>query len=673
MLVIDQFEEIFGPNVPPEQRTCFDRLLDAALSDRDGPLHLLTTIRSDFTLKQQEELPALSPRLNDLADRYYLPPITRHGLRDAILRPARLAGLEWDESTLPGRIEEDAAKTPNPLPLVSNLLAILWDRKQGNRLLGEVEQELGGVGGALSKSADTLWENLTEDQQTRARLLLLKMVSVGSNRPDTRRTIPIGTALRAAGGGEQARQVLNRLSGQGGADRHQLSGLRLVVVRPRGDAIELATPVGRNKPDPTGVSGKISDQMPETVAARPYSGLHPTLDSTALAGRLPREEDLVADLSHEALLSRWKRMRDWLADPATRLQLEAEDALEDAARFWEKDGKPDFPGLPDPRMLARYFNANAPTPLAEDYLTALRQEQARETENHRREEDKRKWRTVGVALAAIFGVILILWGIGQLARVSNKDASLDMGLVLLQTRFALLFRDPPEPEMVSIPGGSFEMGSPDGEGETSEHPRHSVTVKGFYMGKYEVTFEQYDEFARATLRPLPKDEDWGRGHRPVIYVSWDDAKAYAQWLSAETGKPYRLPSEAEWEYAARANSTTAFFWGPDEAGAKDYAWFSVNSEGKTHPVGEKKPNGYGLHDTAGNVWEWTADCWHDIYTNAPPDGSAWEATDGGECLNRVVRGGSWGNIPRNLRLAYRFRFTSVVAFITLGFRLAQDK
>jgi len=178
LLVVDQFEEIFGPNVPAEQMTCFDRLLDAALSDRDGPLHLLTTIRSDFTLKQQEELPALSPRLNDLADRYYLPPITRHGLRDAILRPARLAGLVWGENTLPARIEDEAADTPpNPLPLVSNLLVILWNRKQGNCLLGEVEQELGGVGGALSNSADTLWDNLTGDQQTRARRLLLKIES----------------------------------------------------------------------------------------------------------------------------------------------------------------------------------------------------------------------------------------------------------------------------------------------------------------------------------------------------------------------------------------------------------------------------------------------------------------------------------------------------------------
>ncbi len=636
LLVIDQFEEIFGPNVPPEQRTCFDRLLDAALADRDGPLHLLTTIRSDFTLKQQEELPALSPRLNDLADRYYLPPITRHGLRDAILRPARLAGLVWGENTLPARIEDEAANTPNPLPLVSNLLAILWDRKQGNRLLGEVEQELGGVGGALSNSADTLWDNLTEDQQTRARLLLLKMVSVGSNRPDTRRTIPLSTALRAAGGGEQAREVLNRLSGQGGADRHQLSGLRLVVVRPRGDA---------------GIAENHAEKG-------------------------PREEDLVADLSHEALLSRWKRMREWLADPVTRLQLEAEDALEDAARFWEKDGKPDFPGLPDPRMLTRYFNANAPTPLAEDYLAALRREQARETENRRRDEEKRKRRTMGVALTATLGGILLLsgmlWGFDHWAKQNNKDADLGTGFMALQTRFVLLFRKPPEPEMVSIKGGTFEMGSPDGEGEKEEHPQHSVTVKGFQMGKYEVTFEQYDEFARATLRTLPQDQGWGRGRRPVINVSWEDAKAYAQWLSVKTVKPYRLPSEAEWEYAARANSTTAFFWGSDESGAKDYAWFSENSEDKTHPVGEKKPNG-SLYDMAGNVWEWTADCWHESYKNAPSDGDAWKASDGGECARRVVRGGSWSYDPPYLRTADRLRNSSDAAIDSLGFRLAQDK
>lgn len=162
----------------------------------------------------------------------------------------------------------------------------------------------------------------------------------------------------------------------------------------------------------------------------------------------------------------------------------------------------------------------------------------------------------------------------------------------------------------------------------------------------------------------------------MINVPWKAAKAYAEWLSLETGKHYRLPSEAEWEYAARANTantnTTAFFWGPDAAGAKDYAWFSENSEQKTHPVGEKQANNFGLYDTAGNVEEWTADCLHGNYQNAPSDGSAWEKADEGSCDQGVIRGGYLYNVQAELRSATRDWFDRDDRIYTLGFRLAQD-
>ncbi|KOR28189.1 hypothetical protein TI04_11600, partial [Achromatium sp. WMS2] len=146
------------------------------------------------------------------------------------------------------------------------------------------------------------------------------------------------------------------------------------------------------------------------------------------------------------------------------------------------------------------------------------------------------------------------------------------------------------------------------------------------------------------------DRGWGRGNRPVINVTWDDAVAYTKWLSQQTGKDYRLPTEAQWEYAARAGSTSRYFFGDDANRLGDYAWYDGNSNSKTHPVGQKQPNAWGLYDVHGNVWEWTQDRWHGDYSGAPTDGSAWES---GDSPLRVLRGGSWGNYDYNCRTAYR--------------------
>ncbi len=178
------------------------------------------------------------------------------------------------------------------------------------------------------------------------------------------------------------------------------------------------------------------------------------------------------------------------------------------------------------------------------------------------------------------------------------------------------------PEMVGIPAGSFRMGDLQGGGFDNEQPVHRVSVARFAMGKYEVTFAEYDKFAEATGRAKPNDQGWGRGNRPVINVSWDDATAYAAWLTQQTGRQYRLPSEAEWEYAARAGTTTKYWWGNQWVSGKascDYQKYH-----KTTPVGSFDPNPFGLYDTVGNVWEWCADPWHKNYKNAPTDGSVWD-------------------------------------------------
>jgi formylglycine-generating enzyme required for sulfatase activity len=171
----------------------------------------------------------------------------------------------------------------------------------------------------------------------------------------------------------------------------------------------------------------------------------------------------------------------------------------------------------------------------------------------------------------------------------------------------------------------------------------------------------------ATGASKPDDQGWGRGKRPVINVSWRDANAYAEWLSAKTGLHYRLPTEAEWEYATRASTTGNYAWGDEDAG--NYAWFSNNSNAQTHPVGEKKPNGFGLYDVAGNVWEWVQDCYAENYEKAPKDGSA---RDEKECPSRVLRGGSWLNLRDDLRSASRDWSNPDTRYYYVGFRLAQD-
>ncbi len=219
-------------------------------------------------------------------------------------------------------------------------------------------------------------------------------------------------------------------------------------------------------------------------------------------------------------------------------------------------------------------------------------------------------------------------------------------------------------EMVVVPAGTFDMGGDPFTPSTrpSEWPQHPVTLRSFALSKYEVTQEQW-------VAVMGTNPSTFKGPTlPVDHVSWDDAQVFAQRLSAATGKPYRLPTEAEWEYAARAGTTTEYPFDPNFDGPGDYAWIASNSENSTHPVGEKEPNDFGLYDTLGNVWEWVQDCFSETYDTAPADGSAAPETDG---CDRVVRGGSWTNTLVLLRPANRVRFHPSVRISNLGFRLAR--
>ena len=232
------------------------------------------------------------------------------------------------------------------------------------------------------------------------------------------------------------------------------------------------------------------------------------------------------------------------------------------------------------------------------------------------------------------------------------------------------------PEMVVIPAGSFRMGCLNDDGDCSnEFPVHDVDVPRFALSKYEVTFAQWDACVAAggCGGYRPPDEGWGRGDRPVIWVSWDDARSYAAWLSSQTGEDYRLPSESEWEYAARAGTTTKYHWG-DQIGvnqANCQSHYCGDMFQHTAPVGSFPANAWGLHDMHGNIWEWVEDCWHGNYQGAPTDGSAWTSEGNCSVHRRVVRGGSWGLDPGDLRSAYRNWGPAGHRNITFGFRVAR--
>jgi len=269
------------------------------------------------------------------------------------------------------------------------------------------------------------------------------------------------------------------------------------------------------------------------------------------------------------------------------------------------------------------------------------------------------------------------------------------------------------PEMVVIPAGAFLMGSPQSEADrdANEGPQRRVTIaKPFALGKFELTIDQFAAFVAETgydagnvcdlwqdgkfeERPgysFRKTNFPQTGVHPAPCLSWDDAKAYLAWLSRKTGRAYRLPSEAEWEYAARAGTTGRFHFGDNEAdycrhgngvdataladvpGAKQKGWDALpcrDGHAFTAPVGSFAPNAFGLHDTHGNVFEWVEDCWNDDFKGAPTDGSAWLT---GDCAIRVQRGGAWGYPRTYLRIAVRGRQAQGYRYINAGVRVARE-
>ena len=294
-------------------------------------------------------------------------------------------------------------------------------------------------------------------------------------------------------------------------------------------------------------------------------------------------------------------------------------------------------------------------------------------------------RRLGVAASVLAGLALLAQ-VEPVAALQELAAAPDPGTVFRACDVC--------PEMVVVPPGSFMMGSPATEAGRfdDEGPLRRVVIGySLAVGVYEVTFAEWDACVRAGgCSHRPEDQGWGRDRHPVINVSWEDAQAYVSWLSRETGAEYRLLSEAEWEYVARAGTTTARYWEESEAAPCRYSngldedaeaqygeriagsgreWVRC-SDGyaETAPAGSYQPNALGVHDVLGNVWEWTEDCWNESSAGAPVDGSAWRS---GECERRVLRGGSWYVGPEYVRSAVRYWIQAGDRLGTVGFRVAQ--
>lgn len=350
-------------------------------------------------------------------------------------------------------------------------------------------------------------------------------------------------------------------------------------------------------------------------------------------------------ISHEKLFEAWPSLKAFVE--ANKKQLIDQRLLESRAQKWEEMGKPLFDGLASGREYQDFRRSmTAATPLTNAYLDA---------------SARARWiqaGAIGVVVLVVTGAATWLWSTGLTA---------EQAFLRAQSQFMSIHL---APVMETIPAGTFRQGDSE---HSDERPVREVAMKSFEMGKYEVTFEEYDRFAIAEGKPLPRDQGWGRGRRPAINVSWDDAKDYAAWLSTETGKHYRLPTESEWEYAARSGAKQEVWAGTSQdAELEEYVVYSKNSNGSTVEVGTKRANGFQLYDLSGNVWEWVEDCWHDTYQHAPADGLAWMEADNGNCGQRVVRGGFWLNLPELLRASGRFWNFTDIRYYFLGFRLVQD-
>jgi formylglycine-generating enzyme required for sulfatase activity len=614
LLYVDQGEELYSPRTEEHQRRRFSEILANCLAD--PRLRAFMSIRSDFLGALQADEPLFNARRQ-----IDVPPLRESQLGEVVSRPAALLSARFEPEALAAdiarRTAEESAKDAGALPLLSYLLDDMWTqmvrRGDGKLRLPAAAIELGRV---LVERADTFLAHHPESEDALRRLLTLRLADVREDGEPTKRR-----ALRSEFSDDEWRLVSEL------ADHPN----RLLVT------------------------------------------------ATSEAG------ETYVEVAHETVFRRWQKLRDWIA--AEREFLAWRSGLEAARRAWQ--ATPD-PSKPD-ALLMGFALVQAQRWLTrrhDDLPDADREFIARSSKAARRRA-RQVQAVVGLLALGIVGG-LVAWLNQALLREQWRWFMVIRPYMLSEMRPHVLTAEAEQtlkpgdsfkecakncPEMVVVPAGEFIMGAPTSEQHrfAGEEPQHKVVfARTFAVARFDVTFNHWDAcVAYGNCEPRVSDSGFGRGRQPVINVTWDDAQYYAAWLSRMTGKPYRLLSEAEFEYAARAGTQTAYPWG-DEIGKNNANCTMCGSrwDGRQPSLaGSFAANRFGLYDMHGNIWQWLEDCYHKDYQGAPQDGSPW--IDGADCNQRVVRGGSWGGDPQVLRSAYRTWIATGIRSADVGFRVGR--
>jgi formylglycine-generating enzyme required for sulfatase activity len=619
LIYIDQGEELYV-RAERRERQRFSEILAQGLGD--PRLGAMMSMRADFfgDLQKDEPLYASHCLVN-------VPPLRETQLRDVVSQPAALLSARFETpglaASIAHRTAEESTRDAGALPLLSYLLDDMWTKMvhQGDGVLRLPAQAI-ELGAVLVDRADAFLAAHPRAEDELRRMFTLKLATVREGEEPTRRRAP----------------------------RSEFTDGEWRLVS------ELAD-------HPNRLLVTVTSEAGETYA----------------------------EVAHEAAFRRWGKLRDWIA--AEREFLAWRTGLEADRRTWQ--AMPDSSKNDALLMGAALTQAQSWLAKRRKDLSDVDRDFIDQGTQRERKVRARARRVQALVYVLLVGIILGLIGVINEAYVKEqvnwywimrpyRVANIDPYVLKPEAERALKpgdrFRECAKdcPEMVVVPAGEFMMGSlPSEKGRRgSEGPQHKVTIaRPMAVSKFEVTFADWDACVSGGGCPQEgraSDFGWGRGTRPVIFVSWDDAQHYVAWLSRMTGKVYRLLTEAEWEYAARAGTTTAYSWG-DEIGKGNANCSACGSRWDNRqpaPVGSFAPNAFGLHDMHGNVSEWVEDCYHDNYSRAPTDGSPWTT---GDC-RRVVRGGSWSfpRLPGELpRAAFRYWLPTIAAYNDLGFRVGR--
>jgi formylglycine-generating enzyme required for sulfatase activity len=630
-LYIDQGEELYARS-PPAERKRFSEIIADGLARSPQRLIVMTSQRADYFGALQA-----NAALFNLTEVISVPPLDSDALALVLREPARVLGVGFESDDLINHVVKSAEDQPGALPLLADLFTDLWERmrQRGDGTLRVSDRrEIIQVGAALSRRADQFLATAPDKVEAVKRLFTLRLTHVPRQ----------GEPVRARW------------------EREAKPGESAAIDTEWALAEQLAGPDWRLI-----VTGE-------------------------------KDGKATAEVAHEILLKTWPTLKRWLEDEREFLVWRGEL---DARR--EEYDKASAAGV---RQQRQALLMGLPLDTAKKWLAARRGDIEHADQAFieasvwaDRAAARNRQRLQAAVSVLMLGIIVVLIGVINEEYVKEqwnwyrtlrpyRVANVDPYVLKPEAERALKPGDPPFrecakdcPEMIVIPPGEFMMGSPttekgrynnedDGQGR-----QHKVTIaKPFAVSKFDVTFADWDacvSVGGCLKEGRAGDAGRGRDTRPVIYVSWDDAQAYVAWLSRMTGKAYRLLTEAEWEYAARGGTTTAYSWGDDikkdgKAMANCSGCGSQWDGRQTAPVGSFAPNAFGLYDMAGNVWQWVQDCYHPNYDGVPTNGSEWAADD---CKDRVVRGGAWGSNPQDLRSANRGRDTTDDRVSGLGFRV----